>query len=140
MRKIYFTAESADKCIPEITRKLKKLRKLNKATKFLNSLEVEHKDDLDDFYASVSINTQFHRLSLQFYSELKRMIKKGYLVKDLEKGLVDFYAMHKDKEIILCWKFGETNIRYWHTLYNGYRERKPISFLGNLSENPDNFL
>ncbi|MEK6967193.1 MAG: DUF2203 domain-containing protein [Nanoarchaeota archaeon] len=131
MQKIYFTPSAAEACITELSKTVRRLQKLHKAIRFLNSLEVTHKDELDDFYASVSVNEQFHKLSHQFYSEIKEMIKQGWLLKDLEKGLVDFYALHGNKEILLCWKFGEKQIRYWHGINAGYRERKPISFLGS---------
>lgn len=131
MQKIYFTPSLAEKCISEITTTIKKLQELHKAIRFLNSLEVSHQDELDDFYTSVSINEQFHKLSKQFYRTIKSMIKKGWLLKDLEKGLVDFYATHEGKEIFLCWKIGEKQVRYWHAINAGYRERKPVSFLGS---------
>ncbi len=131
MQKTYFTPAAAQTCIPELTKVVRKLQKLHKAIRFLNSLEVSHHDELDDFYASVSVNEQFHKLSLQFYTTIKQMVKKGWLLKDLEKGLVDFYAEHNNKEFFLCWKIGEKQIRYWHTINSGYRERKPISFLGS---------
>lgn len=131
MEKVYFTPSSAQRVIPELTKTVRKLQKLHKAIKFLNSLEVSHHDELDDFYASVSVNEQFHKLSLTFYATIKQMVKKGWLLKDLDKGLVDFYARHEEKEVFLCWKVGERHIRYWHTINSGYRERKPISFLGS---------
>ncbi len=131
MKKIYFTPASAQSAIPEITRMVSSLRTLHQAIKFLNSIEVTHADEVDDFYASTSVNYQFHSLSSKFYRTLKTMVTKGYLLKDLEKGVVEFYAKHGDKEIYLSWKFGEKHMRYWHPTYVTFRERKPLSFLGN---------
>src|SRR3989338_6154044 len=130
MQKIYFTPSGVEACINDVSKTIRKLQKMHGAIKFLNSLEVSHKDELDDFYASVSVNEQFHKLSHQFYNEIKIMIRKGWMLKDLEKGLVDFYAKHNNKEIFLCWKLGEKQVRYWHNINAGYRERKPLSFLG----------
>lgn len=131
MEKVYFTPTKAQRALPGVSRMVAKLRKLHHAIRFLNSLEVEHDDELDDFYASASVNCQFHELSAKFYAALKLMVAKGYLLRDLEKGIVDFYAHHGEKEIFLSWKFGEKHIRYWHSTYSTYRERKPLSFLGN---------
>jgi hypothetical protein len=50
----------------------------------------------------------------------------GCLVKDLDRGLVDFPALLGDEEVYLCWKLGEDSIGYWHRVEEGYAGRKPI--------------
>ncbi len=50
----------------------------------------------------------------------------GCLVKDLDQGLVDFYALSGDRLIFLCWKLGEGEVSHWHTLEGGFQGRKPL--------------
>ena len=50
----------------------------------------------------------------------------GVLVKDLEKGLLDFPALMDGRTVLLCWKLGEKEIGFWHTEEDGYAERKPL--------------
>ena len=50
----------------------------------------------------------------------------GGVTKDLEMGLVDFLHLRKDREVNLCWKYGETKITHWHGLDEGYARRKPL--------------
>jgi hypothetical protein len=50
----------------------------------------------------------------------------GVLVKDLEKGLLDFPALMDGRTVLLCWKLGEKEIGYWHTEEDGYAGRKPL--------------
>ena len=38
----------------------------------------------------------------------------GALVKDLDRGLVDFPAQRAGEEVLLCWHVGEADIEYWH--------------------------
>jgi hypothetical protein len=50
----------------------------------------------------------------------------GVLVKDLDRGLVDFPALRDDEEVLLCWQVGEDEIEYWHGVDEGFAGRKPI--------------
>jgi len=69
-----------------------------------------------------------HQLQLveAFQSALAQAEESGCLVKDLQLGLVDFYGMRNGELICLCWKLGEDQIRYWHTLEAGYTGRQPL--------------
>ncbi|HET6266223.1 MAG TPA: DUF2203 family protein [Acidobacteriota bacterium] len=44
----------------------------------------------------------------------------------MDIGLVDFPAMLDGEEILLCWKYGEKTIRYYHGLTEGFAGRKPL--------------
>jgi len=50
----------------------------------------------------------------------------GVLVKDLDTGLVDFPALRKGEEVLLCWRLGEDEIGYWHGLEEGFAGRKEL--------------
>lgn len=50
----------------------------------------------------------------------------GVQIKDLDIGLLDFPCVVEDEIILLCWKYGEEKIEYWHGLEEGFRGRKPI--------------
>lgn len=50
----------------------------------------------------------------------------GVQVKDLDKGLLDFPCVLDGETILLCWKLGEKEIGYWHSIEEGFAGRKPI--------------
>jgi hypothetical protein len=50
----------------------------------------------------------------------------GVLVKDLDRGLVDFPCLHRGREILLCWELGEDEVGYWHGVEEGYAGRRPL--------------
>jgi hypothetical protein len=50
----------------------------------------------------------------------------GILVKDLDRGLVDFPARRGEEEVLLCWELGEDEIAFWHGLEEGFAGRKPL--------------
>jgi hypothetical protein len=50
----------------------------------------------------------------------------GVQVKDLDMGLLDFPCAVEDEIVLLCWKYGEEKIQYWHGQEEGFQGRKPI--------------
>jgi hypothetical protein len=50
----------------------------------------------------------------------------GAQIKSLEEGLLDFPARRGDEIVLLCWKLGEDEIRYWHGVDEGFAGRKPL--------------
>jgi hypothetical protein len=59
--------------------------------------------------------------------EVKSLDDAGCLVKDIDEGIVDWYASRGNCDVLLCWKLGEKEIGYWHDLDAGFAERRPIS-------------
>jgi hypothetical protein len=53
--------------------------------------------------------------------------RRGCLIKDLDTGLLDFYALNGDRLVFLCWKLGESEVAHWHRLDAGFSDRQPIS-------------
>jgi hypothetical protein len=49
-------------------------------------------------------------------------------VKDLDRGLVDFPALHDGEEVLLCWHVGEDEVAHWHGLDEGFAGRKRLPF------------
>jgi hypothetical protein len=65
-------------------------------------------------------------LAGEITAAVERINALGCLVKDLEAGLVDFYALQDDEPIFLCWQFGEPAVTHWHPLDEGFASRQPI--------------
>ena len=58
----------------------------------------------------------------------ERIDQAGAQVKSLEEGLLDFPALRGDEEVLLCWKLGEDEIRFWHGADEGFAGRRPLPF------------
>jgi len=48
------------------------------------------------------------------------------VVRDLDRGLVDFPSIRDEQEVYLCWVDGEPDIEFWHELDAGFRGRQPL--------------
>jgi hypothetical protein len=62
--------------------------------------------------------------------ELARAIdaigEHGAQVKDVDEGLIDFPALRGEETVLLCWKLGEDEIRYWHRVEDGFAGRREL--------------
>jgi hypothetical protein len=50
----------------------------------------------------------------------------GVLVKDIDRGLLDFPAEREGRIVFLCWQYGEPSISYWHDIDAGFASRQPL--------------
>lgn len=50
----------------------------------------------------------------------------GVLLKDPERGLIDFYHDRGGETVFLCYQLGDPNIGYWHSMADGFAGRKPL--------------
>ncbi len=50
----------------------------------------------------------------------------GVLIKDINTGLLDFPALKDQREVYLCWKYGEGDILFWHEIADGFAGRQSI--------------
>jgi hypothetical protein len=69
---------------------------------------------------------RIERLTGEIRRGLGEIVELGGAPKDLGLGLVDFLHLRDGREVNLCWKYGEREIRHWHGLDEGYTGRKPL--------------
>lgn len=50
----------------------------------------------------------------------------GIVLRDLDRGLVDFPSLREDREVYLCWQLGEAGVEFWHDLDSGFGGREPL--------------
>ena len=55
------------------------------------------------------------------------VLQEGEVVlRDLDRGLVDFPSLREGREVYLCWVEGEDEIGFWHDLEEGFGGRRPL--------------
>ena len=56
--------------------------------------------------------------------------KKGIVIQDVRRGLIDFPAWRGEQEVLLCYELSDGDqIGFWHDLEAGYAGRRPIDEL-----------
>src|SRR3954468_9237246 len=52
--------------------------------------------------------------------------ERDIVLRDLDRGLIDFPSLRDGAEVYLCWIDGEPDIEFWHELDAGYAGRRPL--------------
>jgi hypothetical protein len=123
----YFTIKSANEMLPTIIKKFQKIKQeKNEVEKMEQKLQMNLSgtSNLDDY---VTLKQNLNASVTRFYTSIEELEKTGVVLKGLEEGLLDFPSKKFDDEIWLCWKEGETEIKFWHEKDVGFNGRKPIS-------------
>ncbi|MBI5136009.1 MAG: DUF2203 domain-containing protein [Nitrospirae bacterium] len=60
---------------------------------------------------------------------LGRVTEMGVLVKDVDTGLCDFLFDRGGDLVLLCWRYGEPEVAWWHGLDDGFQGRRDIEEL-----------
>lgn len=66
------------------------------------------------------------RAFLELRDALLELREREIVLRDLDRGLVDFPSVQGDEEIYLCWEEGEDSIAFWHDLESGFSGRRPL--------------
>jgi hypothetical protein len=57
------------------------------------------------------------------FAQLERL---DIVVRDLERGLIDFPAVIDGREVYLCWLLDEPSVTHWHGIEAGFAGRRPL--------------
>jgi hypothetical protein len=63
---------------------------------------------------------------LELQAAVLAIDERGIVLRDLDRGLIDFPSLRDGREVYLCWVEGEDDIGYWHELDEGFDGRQPI--------------
>jgi hypothetical protein len=122
----YFTTNEANSALPDVIKKYEfALAKKNQISKIEQELQISL-STTNTFEEYVTLKQKLNSAITQFYESLEILENTGVVVKSIEQGLLDFPSKRFDEEVWLCWKYGETEIKFWHEKDSGFMGRKPI--------------
>ncbi|MDH3501912.1 MAG: DUF2203 domain-containing protein [Nitrosopumilus sp.] len=122
----YFTTNEANSALPDVIKKYEfALAKKNQISKLEQELQISL-STTNTFEEYVTLKQKLNSAITQFYESLEILENTGVVVKSIEQGLLDFPSKRFDEEVWLCWKYGETEIKFWHEKDSGFMGRKPI--------------
>ncbi len=123
----YFTISEANKVLPSVIEKFKAVvnykNQIMKMEQELNTTLMPN----TTFEQYVKVKHKLNSTVTKFYQAIEELENTGVVIKGIEEGLLDFPSKRFDDEIWLCWKDGETEIKFWHEKDSGFNGRKPIS-------------
>jgi len=121
-----FTPQEASRLLPDIKPKVKELVERKKVVAELHS-QIEKYNLLGYRPAEVAEKAaQLDALVEGMTKKIAELEDLGVMVKDLDFGLVDFPAERYGEKVLLCWRYGEQDVSYWHKPNEGYNGRKSL--------------
>lgn len=121
-----FTPQEASKLLPDIKPKIKELVERKKVVAGLHE-EIEKYNLIGFKPAEVAEKAaQLDALVEDLTRKIAELEDLGVEVKDLDYGLVDFPAERYGESVLLCWRYGEPEVSFWHNPHEGYNGRKPL--------------
>lgn len=133
MNFVTFTVEEANRLLPEIrprmerlTRSKRDIERLQDRIEVLTMAVAGASKTNPDAQELERLHDDRNRMADTISKDIASIHGHGCVVKDLDKGLVDFYALAGDRLVFLCWKLGEAEVSHWHPLDGGYGQRQPL--------------
>jgi hypothetical protein len=120
----HYTLEEASALLPWVAEQLDRLRSA--------------RDRLGDVDARAALAAtgqangggQAGKVVSEGFLELRELMlelrEKEIVLRDLDRGLIDFPAIRDGEEVYLCWLEGEDEIGFWHEPEAGFAGRQPL--------------
>jgi hypothetical protein len=120
----HYTPEEANAALPEVVELVERLRRARSGLS-----DSEARAALSEA-APENGGGEAGRVVSEAFMELRagllELREREVVLRDLDRGLVDFPAMLEDREVYLCWEEGEDEIAFWHEPDAGFAGRQPL--------------
>ena len=122
----FFTTNEANEALPDVIKKFEyALANKTEITKLEQQMQMSLSSN-NSFEEYVTLKQKMNSAITKFYESVEILENTGVVVKSIEQGLLDFPSKRFDEEVWLCWKYGETEIKFWHEKDSGFMGRKPV--------------
>jgi hypothetical protein len=121
----HFTLAEANALLPELEPLVGAL--LERRAKAVRRRE-ELGDRLDEYHHNIGgpVASELTADFIAIEKLLEEIQSHGCIVKDLNAGLIDFPARRDGREVLLCWRYGEPQVEFYHELHTGFAGRKRV--------------
>jgi hypothetical protein len=120
----HWTPEEANQLRPIVGAIVRRLRAAR---------EVLAGDGFDDEFALLAESTggawpgpERARAAVEVTLGFEQLERLDIVVRDLERGLIDFPALLEGREVYLCWLLDEPSVTHWHAIEAGFAGRQPL--------------
>lgn len=117
----HFTLQEANALRPWVTDRVERLRKLRADVR---ASQLGHFAPLATAAGGAWAGRQHAEAIVTLQLTLEELRRADIVIRDLDRGLIDFPALRDGEEVYLCWLVGEPEIRHWHQLESGFAGRR----------------
>jgi hypothetical protein len=120
----HYTLDQANAALPWVVERLERLRSARDG--FADEDAREALGDATPGNGGGEPGRVVSEAFLELRSAASELDAVDVLVRDIDRGLVDFPSLRDGDEVYLCWEEGEDEIAYWHELDTGFGGRKAL--------------
>tara|TARA_Y100000310_G_scaffold307633_2_gene349923 strand:+ start:2558 stop:2941 length:384 start_codon:yes stop_codon:yes gene_type:complete len=122
-----YTIEEVNNLLPNVEKRVKKIVSLRRKVKNLSKVYVDGCSD--ELFDVDLLKLELEEIYGKLTDEVQKFDCMGVIVKDFDKGIVDFISRFEGRDVLLCWMLGEDKIKYWCEFGESFTERKPIIYI-----------
>jgi hypothetical protein len=118
----YFTPDEANALLPDLRKRLERVREARLVL-------LRHAERVRSRAAGNGggrEGSEHWEAARDMRREIEVLAAAGVLLRDGERGLVDFPARRGDRDVFLCWQLGEDAVAHWHEVDGGFAGRRPL--------------
>jgi hypothetical protein len=145
-KKKYFTIEEANNALPLVraivTDIVAKYREVSDRKARLDQIRDSRKDKdraRNDLYGEelVQVEEELEQEVVRLQEFIDELEALGVELKDISRGLIDFWSIMDGREVYLCWLLGEEEVGHWHELDAGFAGRHSLLAGSASAAGPD---
>jgi hypothetical protein len=120
----HWTPEQANQLLPVVGATVRRVRDARRrlAERGFDSDLAQHAEATGGAWAG----REHAREAVEIAIGFETLEKLDLVVRDLERGLVDFPALIDGREVYLCWLLDEPAVGHWHGVEAGFAGRQPL--------------
>jgi len=120
----HYSREEARALLPQLRQWLVRLRDLRRELEKRDRRLGQLMDRGHD--AGGPLVNEWVRIMADIRDVFAEFERREILIKDLERGLLDFPALIGEREVFYCWEEDEDDIEFWHELDGGFAGREKL--------------
>ncbi|MBV8991850.1 MAG: DUF2203 domain-containing protein [Solirubrobacterales bacterium] len=122
----HYTVEQANAVRPWVAARVRWIREAQARLLVLGERSAQAISALDDRVGGAYPGRDVARSLVELSRALAELDAVDVVLRDVDRGLVDFPAIRDGEEVYLCWLLEEDEIGFWHDPDAGFAGRRPL--------------
>jgi hypothetical protein len=120
----HYTPEQANQLSPTVGRIVKRIRDARRRLA-LDGFDADY-STLAELTGGAWPGREHAQAALEVALGFDHLERLDVVVRDLERGVVDFPSLLDGQEVYLCWLVDEPHVGHWHAVESGFGGRRPL--------------
>jgi len=120
----HYTLEQAEAARPWVAERVERIQ--HALAELRSPAAVATLGEMDETAGGAWPGRRIATAVLQMLSAAEQLDAMDIVLRNADRGLVDFPSIRDGEEIYLCWEAGEPRVAWWHEPDAGFAGRRPL--------------